>query len=148
MKLTKLFLGLLLIGTLNTANAQTPEEVMDKFFKTYQKNKPVDAIEELYSHNPWLARKNDDVEKLKTQFRDLQTLVGEYNGHELLYSRNVKDCFMLTTYLVKYDRQPVRFNFQFYKAKDQWILFSFSYDDSFDDDLESAIKSEILELTK
>lgn len=148
MKITKLFFCLLLIATINIVKAQTPEEMMDSFFKTYQKNKPVEALEELYSHTPWLERIKDDVEKLKSQFRDLKTLVGEYNGHELLYKKNVKDCFVLATYLVKYERQPIRINFEFYKPKDKWVLYSFSYDDSFDDDLEKALKYEILEMTK
>lgn len=148
MKLTNLFLGLILIGTVNLVKAQTPEEMMDSFFKTYQKNKPVEALDELYAHTPWLERIKDDVEKLKTQFRDLKTLVGEYHGHELLYKTNVKECFVIATYLVKYDRQPIRINFEFYKPKDTWILYAFSYDDSFDDDLEKAIKYEILQMTQ
>lgn len=148
MKFSKFLLTLILIGAFNLVNAQTPQEMMDSFFKTYQEDKPVEALSELYSHTPWLERIQDDVEKLKTQFRDLKMLVGEYNGHELLYKKNVKECFVLATYLVKYDRQPIRINFQFYKPKDEWILYSFSYDDSFDDDLEKAIKYEILQMTK
>lgn len=128
--------------------AQTPEEIMNEFFKTYQKNEPTKALDDLYGHNPWMERMKDDVDKLKTQFKDLKTLVGEYNGHQLLYQKNVKEVFFLATYIVKYDRQPVRMNFQFYKPKDEWTLYSFSYDDNFDDDLENAIKYEILEMTK
>ncbi|WP_224996330.1 hypothetical protein [Cesiribacter sp. SM1] len=148
MKIKLLIMALAFMGIVNVANAQSPEEMMDSFFKTYQKNEPVKALDELYSHTPWLERIKDDVEKLKTQFRDLKTLVGEYNGHELLIKKNIKDCFVIATYLVKYDRQPIRINFEFYKPKDKWILFAFSYDDSFDDDLENALKYELLELTK
>lgn len=150
MKIQKLLLVLLLffIGIFNLVDAQTPQEMMDSFFKTYQEDKPVEALNELYSHTPWLERIKDDVEKLTIQFRDLKMLVGEYNGHELLYTKQVKDCFVLATYLVKYDRQPIRINFEFYKPKDEWILYSFSYDDSFDDDLEKAAKYEFLQTTK
>lgn len=129
-------------------NAQTPEELMDTFFEKYEQNKPLEALDGIYGTTPWLERIKDDVERLKTQFRDLKSLVGEYNGHELLYKKNVKGCFVLATYLIKFDRQPVRFNFEFYKPKDEWILYAFSYDDSFDDDLEEAIKIEILDMIR
>ena len=148
MKLIKLFFIMSFVGVFHLADAQTPQEMMDSFFKTYEEDKPVEALDELYSHTPWLESVKSNVEKLKMQFKDLKSVVGSYNGYELLYKKEVKGCLVLATYLVKFDRQPIRFNFQFYKPKDKWIIYSFSYDDSFDDDLEEAIKAEILELTK
>ncbi len=82
----------------------------------------------------------DDVAKVKNSLRDLTELLGGNNGHVLLQEKNVKDCFIRSSYMVKYDRQPIRFNFEFYKPKDEWILFSFSYDTSFDDDIEKILQ--------
>jgi len=148
MKITKLLLGLLFVGIFHFSYAQNPEEMMNLFFNTYKQNKPIEALNELYSHTPWLERIRDDVEKLKTQFGDLKTLVGEYNGHELLYKKNVKGCFVMASYLVKYDRQPVRINFEFYKPKDKWFLYSFSYDDNLEVDIDKAMKDDILEMSE
>lgn len=120
--------------------AQNPDEMISTFFETYESNKPMEALDKLYSHTPWLERIRDDVERLKTQFANLKSIVGEYHGREVLYQRKVKECFFIATYLVRYDRQPIRFNFEFYNPSDQWILYSFSYDDSFDDDLVEAAK--------
>jgi hypothetical protein len=49
------------------------------------------------------------------------------------------DCFSIQTYLLKYDRQPLRLTFKLYKPGDKWIMYSFSYDDTLDEDLEKAL---------
>lgn len=124
--------------------SQSPEKMIEEFFDTYEKNRPVEALDELYANSPWLERIRDDVEQLKSQFKDLKNIVGEYNGHEMLYKKNVKDCFLVVTYLIKFDRQPIRFVFEFYKPKEAWYLYGFSYDDGFADDLQEIMKHEII----
>jgi hypothetical protein len=41
---------------------------------------------------------------------------------------------------VKYDRQPIRFNFLFYSPNGQWQLQNFSFDDGIDEELKEAAK--------
>lgn len=40
--------------------------------------------------------------------------------------------------MIKYDRQPVRFQFIFYKPSDKWQLQDFRYDDDLDTELIEA----------
>ena len=47
---------------------------------------------------------------------------------------------ILKSYLVKYDRQPIRFTFQFYKPNKEWRIHSFKYDGNIDDEIEEAAK--------
>ncbi|WP_439183650.1 hypothetical protein [Carboxylicivirga taeanensis] len=143
MKTTFLILSLL-VFSVNTFSQDTPEKIIEDFFTTYGKNKPDKAIDNLYTYSPWLNSEADVVIKLKTQFRDLKQLVGEYNGYQLLTKKSLGDCFELYVFLVKYDRQPFRFTFEFYKPKDKWITYSFSYDYDLDDDLEEAAKFDLL----
>lgn len=42
--------------------------------------------------------------------------------------------------LVKYDRQPLRFSFTFYKAKDVWQLYNFEYIDRLIEELDESSK--------
>jgi hypothetical protein len=46
----------------------------------------------------------------------------------------------MITYIVKYDREPLRFTFFFYKPKDVWRVSNFSYDENISDELEEAAK--------
>lgn len=125
--------------------SQSPEKMIKDFFDIYEKNRPVEALDSLYANSPWLERIRDDVEQLKSQFRDLKNIVGEYNGYEALFKKNVKDCYLVFTYLIKFDRQPIRFVFEFYKPKDKWYLYGFSYDDGFADDLQEVMKYKIID---
>ena len=36
-------------------------------------------------------------------------------------------------YFVAFERQPLRFSFQFYRAKDTWVTHSFEYRDDIDE---------------
>jgi hypothetical protein len=68
-----------------------------------------------------------------------EELVGKYYGHVFVDKIEASDCFSIYTYLLKFDRQPLRLTFKLYKPNDKWILYSFSFDDTFDDDLEKAL---------
>lgn len=41
-------------------------------------------------------------------------------------------------------RTPIRFTFEFYKPKDSWVVYSFKYDDAFDDDVENIINRQLI----
>ncbi|UBM58891.1 hypothetical protein LAG90_19010 [Marinilongibacter aquaticus] len=127
------------------AFAQKPSEMTARFFETYESGESIKALEELYANSPWLERIRDDVEKLKTQFADLPRIVGSYNDKVLLYEKTVSDCFLIASYLVKYDRQPVRMTFEYYKPKSTWYLYSFSYDDDFLKEFKETLKYKNLE---
>ena len=57
---------------------------------------------------------------------------------------DVRGRFVHVTYLALYDRQPVRMEFQFYRPKDEWIIYSFSFDVKFDDEVEAMARKNIL----
>lgn len=136
-----ILLSLALFTVVLTGRAQqSPEQIIAEFFGEYESLPPAVALENLYGHMPWVERIRDSVEKLKTQFTDLQNLVGDYAGHDLIAEKDVADRFVVYSYLVRFDRQPVRFLFQFYKPGDTWGLYSFSYDDQLDIELEDAVK--------
>jgi hypothetical protein len=134
--------------TFNYTYAQTPQEIIDSFFNTYQKNEPVKALEDLYKHAPWLKGKNENIENLKVKFSELKNRDGEYHGYELLNEKNVKNVFVIYTYLVKYENTPLLFTFQFYKPDKDWTVYSFSYDYNFVSDLEKIVKEELLKTLK
>jgi len=134
------FTGLLSLLTLLALGQDTPEQMIKTFFQDYQTKTPEVTLDNLYAHMPWADRVSDALENMKTQFSGLKNLVGDYIGYDLITKKDLVNRFIIYTYLVRFDRQPVRFTFKFYKPKDKWDLYGFAYDDSLGDELEEATK--------
>mgnify|MGYP003402978113 CR=1 FL=1 len=135
------FFILLSLTFLTKSQAQTTiKEITDKFFGLYQKD-PIKAVEYAFSTNKWFDRNQDGVANLKTKLKNTIDLCGEYYGYELLSEKSAGQSIRMITFIVKYDRQPIRFSFFLYKPKDIWKVNNFSYDENIDDDLEEATKA-------
>ena len=132
-----------------TSFAQTtPDEILQRFFTEYKKN-PAHAVDEIYSTNPWAGRFRDAIEQMKnTVSKYTVDYVGQDYGNELIVKKQLAGSFVLYSYLMKYDRQPLRFIFEFYKPNDKWMLYSMKIDGNMDDELEQAAKIYYLDLEK
>lgn len=139
MKRTILLLSVL-IFTCSAFAQDSPKELIAEFFTTY-KNDAGKAVRDLYKTNKWTERIQDDIENIGNKVDGFnENLMGKYYGSELITSKKFAESFVLYSYLVKYDRQPLRFTFKFYKPNDKWVLYAFQYDDSLDDEIEEAAK--------
>ncbi len=136
-------LTLLIVTVLSTniLKAQTTiDEITTDFFKTYEKS-PQKAVDYVFGTNKWMMDRNKDgIENIKTQLTSFLGLVGDYYGYEKITEKSVGESYKLVSYMMKYDRQPVRFTFVFYKPKDKWQVQNFQYDDNLDDELEESGK--------
>lgn len=132
----------LILTNLTLINAQSsPEEYITKFFKTYQDEGSTKALNELYETNKWVTKAEDAITNLKTQMEGLTVdYAGKFHGFELITEKKLSDSYVLFSYLAKYDRQPIRFTFQFYKPNKTWRLQSFEFDASLDTELEESAK--------
>lgn len=139
---------MLTLTTILAVAQDTPEQMIKKFFEDYQTTEPDIAFDNLYKNMPWADQIKDNLNQVKMQFTDLQSLVGNYFGYELLTKKELANRFAIYNYLVLFDRQPIRFTFEFYKPKDKWHLYGFSYDDKIDDELEEATKLSNIDLDK
>jgi hypothetical protein len=118
----------------------TSQSLVDKFFNDYQNKGAKIAVEELYKTNIWTTRIKDKVDDIKNKLESYnEELVGKYYGYVFIDKIESSDCFAIYSYLLKFDRQPLRLTFKLYKPNDKWILYSFSFDDSFDEDLEKSL---------
>ncbi len=135
-----LIILILLISWVSFAQ-NTPKEIAEKFFDDYVENGASVALDNLYFTNKWINRSADAVANLKSKMEGLNLeFVGEYYGHELISEKQLGQSYALLAYLAKFDRQPIRYVFQFYKPKDRWVVYSFKYDSSIDDEIEESAK--------
>jgi hypothetical protein len=140
--MTKITLiGLLFISTLTNVFAQASQkEITDKFFELYSKD-PLKAVDYAFSTNKWFDRQQDGVANLKNKLKNLVDLCGEYYGFEVLSDRSAGQSVRMITYIIKYDREPIRFSFLLYKPKDKWQVNNLSFDEDIDNDLSEATKA-------
>lgn len=135
-----LLVGLLLCS-INTFAQSDPQKIIDEFFTLY-KNKGVDtSLDYLFGTNKWMDNSKDQIEGVKLKLNGTLKLLGQHYGYDLITKKSVGNNYWLYTFMVRYDRQPLRFSIMFYKPNDQWRMLNFSYDDNLDDELEEASKA-------
>ena len=144
----KLILIAFILISLTSVAQTTPQILIDNFFETY-KIDAGKAVKELYETNKWTERVKDDIEKIISTVNGFnENYMGKYYGKELITTKKFAESFELYSYMIKYDRQPLRFIFKFYKSNNKWVLYSFALDDSLDTEIQEAAKLYNLQLDK
>ena len=111
-------------------------DITDKFFKLYAED-PGKAIEYGFSTNKWVMEKNmAGVENVRLKLLNLITLIGDYRGYEMINEEVIGESLKLQSYMMKYDRQPIRFTFIFYRPGESWVVQNCQYDAKLTDELE------------
>lgn len=86
-----------------------------------------------------MEAKTDAVDNLKLKLRQATNRMGTYFGYEQIGEVSIGSSVMIQAFIVKYERQPLRFTLKYYKPNDKWIILNFSYDEDLDDDLEELM---------
>lgn len=135
MKKTIFFI--VLIFSLTSIFAQNkPEDVTGKFFALYEKDGAAKAIEYIFDNNKYMDKNSDVISQIQARLNQLVTLVGNYNGYELMESKYLGESYLQQIFILKYDRQPIKFIFLLYKPKDLWQIQNLRFDDKFNDDFD------------
>jgi hypothetical protein len=142
----KIIIVLLISITGNVFSQSNPEDLIKNFFVTYEKDAGK-AVKDLYATNKWTERIKDDIDKIIGTVNGFtENYMGKYYGYEKITSKKFAESYVLHSYLVKYDRQPLRFIFKFYKPNDKWVLLSYSLDDNLGSEIEESAKLYYLKL--
>ena len=134
----KILLSIFLTFLFGHSHAQAPTDHIERFFKMQEELGFDQAIDTLFITNKWFAESKGAQENIKSQLSTLRNRLGDYYGYESLTAQRVGTCYEYYTYLMKYERQPIRVHFSYYKAKDKWILQNFKYEDKIANDLEES----------
>lgn len=129
------------------AQEQTPADISKKFFELYA-TKPMDAIDQLFGDVKKNKQVNDDITAIKKNLKATIDQDGDYYGYEPITEKGVGNTVKLLSYIVKYDKQPVRFVFVFYKPKDAWKIYTFQFNTNLDDELNNAAGVDLLKENK
>jgi hypothetical protein len=136
----------LLVSISATASDYTKE--INEFFDLYKKGKIDKAVDTIYQSNPYVSSIPDQIKKVKTQLGAVEGLVGKLHTLELVDTYEVGTSLVHVTYMGIYDRQPVKFEFQFFKLNDGWRIYSFSFDAEVFDKIEVMAQKRAFESNK
>lgn len=118
-----------------------PTETVKNFFEKYEQEGSDKALDYLFSTNYWMEEHSkDDISSIKVSLQRHIDLIGNYYGYDYITAKSIGQNFKLYSYLIKYDLQPIRFVFIFYKPNDQWLIYHFTYDQEFVEELTEAAK--------
>ena len=147
MKLVLVLIAMTIFVSCENGNKQVENKVND-FFNDYEKINATKAIENLYKDNKWTASFDSSLTSLKNQLEYFRKEIGVYSGRELITEKKVGDSYLYVSYLVKHERMPLRFSFQFYKPKNDWIIYNFKFDNEMSSEIENAGSLIFLNLDK
>ncbi len=115
-----------------------PATLIEKFFKSYDKESTTKAMRDIFKTNPLID--SNSLVKLITKIDTTRSIIGAYTGKELIVQRKASNSLILYSYLVKHQNQPLRFTFMFYKPKNDWVIYRLYFDDSISSELEQSAK--------
>ncbi len=136
--LAKILILFFITFNMASVKGQSPKEISDRFFSLYYAD-PDKAVDYFFSSNPWMQRKESDVYQIKVKLKNLTDQLGKYYGFEYLGENKAGENVRMISYVVRYDREPLRFNFFLYKPNDYWQGNGFSYSEDIDKDIRVEI---------
>lgn len=134
----KITLIALLFSSISTLAQDDPQKIIDEFFNLYKTKSSDAALDYIFGTNKWMEESEDQIENVKFKLNSTLKQMGKYRGYNLIAKKTLGKHLALYTYLVKYDRQPLRFSLLFYNPSGEWRLQNFSYDDKIGDELKEA----------
>ena len=137
----KILFSLLLSSLTYISFAQnSPEDIINKFFDLYKKDGSDKALDYIFSTNKYAGDSQEAIKTLKENLHKTATIDGAFWGYDLLSRKSAGQNFVMFTFLVIHDRDPLTFRILFYKPFDKWQVQNFKFDDKMDDELEEASK--------
>jgi hypothetical protein len=132
---------LLLISSSGMVKAQgTPEEVTEHFFELFRSKGSDAAVDYMFSTNKWLNSDSSNVKTIKVNLKRGVAILGQYYGYELIEKKSYGESYVQLSYMLRYDRQPVKFVFILYKPNNTWQIQNMKPVDRIEEDPETPPK--------
>ena len=128
-----LIIGLVLFISASGASAYEghPKEQVAQFFKDLSSDKTTQAVDNLYSSNPVMSQKIQQLSLLKQQLGAVSTLYGKIIGTENVHYEELSPSLIRIVEIAKHELHPVAWEFYFYKPSKSWIISQGIFADQF-----------------
>jgi hypothetical protein len=132
------FFSLIAITSLAQSNSDKDKERIiascDKFMQTFRDGKYKDAIQMLKQISVIDQSAIDTLTATtNNQMSNITDTYGKINSYEYLGEKAIKDFLVKRTYLLRFDKYYLKFNFTIYKSNLGWTITNFIYNEEIDD---------------
>ncbi len=124
------------------AQSNEPEKIVKNFFDLYKQNRIEQALDYLFSSNPVLYNKSESIKNLKNTFTNIEKVLGSFKDYTISYSQEHFESLKIIIIYVRYEKQPLRLLFVFYKPENRWITYRFEIDTKFPENFINQILKE------
>lgn len=135
---TLVLLSILLISGGLKAQSDSLSAWCGQFFNELIDGKSHEALLVLYQDSPEIVEDTAAWNEMVYQLDQMTEAYGPIFGYDSIQQKNLGESFMLLTYMGKYQYEPVRFTFEFYKPNKRWEIYGFAFDLNLVRDLEDA----------
>ena len=109
----------------------SPTQQVAKFFSTVKSGENAEAVDRLYSSNPLLNQKPQQLAMLKQQLGTIVSLYGNLSGTENIHTEQLSSSLVRIVELAKHEQHPVVWEFYFYKPNEKWFISQGTFNDQF-----------------
>ena len=118
------------------AQENSPNHLVNTFFNIYEDKSTDEAFDYIFSTNNLISK--SDVGLIKSKISKYRNALGDYYGKEMFVTQKINETIEVQSYILKYENQPLRFIFTFYKPNKGWKIQNFKISDTFIEEVEEA----------
>ena len=124
---------LLIFNSILAISQNSYDSIPKIFFKTFKEKGSDAAIDYIYATNKYISGNLTANLKVKSELKKVTSMLGKFNGVEPIDTQYISKSYLRLSYLAKFDRQPLKFNFTMYKPNKKWQLQQLKFDDKVSD---------------
>ena len=107
------------------------QKIVASFFDLLAKNEAEAAIEIIFSDmSAWIPK--ESTVQMRQQISSLDEYLGDFIGYEHLGDIKVAKRYVLSNYFCYYERQPILYEFTFYRPDTTWRVQNLNFKTEFE----------------
>ncbi len=116
-------------------NIDKAREISNKVAALFTENKIAESFDLLDTHWPLPQNEIDAVETKTIRYLNiLKERFGKSIGYSKINEEHILNLIIRETYLIRYNYTAIRLQFVYYKNNEGWIINTFKWDDSFENE--------------
>lgn len=125
-------------GFSQSVKEKKPEEIAKSFFDYVERGQLKEGFNYITSTNKYFSDAAGQVDQLHNNYQEATKGFGNFSGYELLDKGFAGNSLVHLSYLIKYERTPLRLSLTFYKPDEKWVLYDLQYDSDILEELKES----------